>query len=176
MNDEGPHPSPESNKVLGEIKKLFAQPNTSGIGLKDIIGFSPQETDSTYITACQQLQGNSPQAAAKLFALLIAVKHNESKYWRGLGLCMHRMKMFPFAEFLYGMALRWDPDDFISRVFFAETLLKLNKRVKARAECEQAIETGKRLVKPDTMAFLKRGEKLYAFILQSGEAQNIMDR
>lgn len=175
MTEENPFNNPEGAKVLGELKKFLATPDSAGIGLKDFIGFSPQETDSTFVTACQQLQAGSPLPAAKLFALLIAVKHNESKYWRGLGLCMHRMKMFPFAEFLYAMALRWDPNDFISRVFYAETLMKLNKKAKARAECEHALEIGRRTVKPDTMAFLKRGEKLLAF-LSAGEAENVMER
>lgn len=169
MSEEQDNPinTAEGSEVLNQFKKFMISPSSGGLGFKDVLGFTDQEMDSTYVTACQQLQANNAKSASKLFALLCATKHNESKYWRGLGLCMHRMKIWVAAEMMYTTALRWDPNDFITRQFYAETLLKLNKPTKAQVECDRAIELGRANVKPDTMQFLKRAEKFRAFLTQS---------
>jgi glutamine synthetase len=49
-----------------------------------------------------------------------------------MGLAMQKMKLWPASEFFYGAALKRDPNDFVSRVFLAEVMLKLGKPARAR--------------------------------------------
>lgn len=169
-------PSAEEREVLNDIKRTLVKPDTgAGLGLASIMGLSKQELDAMYATACQQVQSGQTKESAKLFGTLIALNHNEGKYWRGMGLTMQKMKMWPASEFFYGAALKRDPNDFVSRVFLAEVMLKLNKPARARVEVDRAIEDGKRLAKSDTMAFVKRGERLRSFIISAGETSSGLD-
>jgi predicted Zn-dependent protease len=168
--------SENQGKAFAEIKKFLVSTESAGLGLGNVMGLSKQEMDATYVTACQQVQAGQAGSSAKLFTMLIALKHDESKYWRGLGLSMQRMKLWPPAEFAYTMALRFNAEDFVSRVFYAEVLLKLNRPSRARNEVDRALADGKRLAKPDTLPFVKRGEKLRAFILSAGDAAGQIER
>jgi len=92
-----------------------------------------------------------------------------------MGLALQKMNMLQPSEFFYGAALKRDPNDFVARVFLAEVMLKLGKPARARNEVDRAIEDGKRLAKADTMPFVKRGERLRAFIISAGETKSGID-
>jgi predicted Zn-dependent protease len=161
--------NPETSNLLLAIKKLAFSPALDGISGNDLAGFSDEELNSTYATACQQVSVGQLRPAAKLFAMLIAMRSGEGKYWRGLALCMHRWNLYPVANFLYSGALDRDPDDVVSRVFRAEVLFAMKLPAKARTEAQRAIDDGKRLGRREDQGYVRRAEKLIQFMHSASE-------
>jgi|GEM_PF-4851480 len=149
--------------TLLQLKQLFFENNDQNEHtLNMLAGFSKEELDATYAVACQKLNVGDLETAGKLFFMLCILKHNESKHWRGMGLCMHRQKNYQLADFLYGFALLNDPQDVISRTFRAEVLMWQNLRVRATQEALRAIEDGKKSNKKEFVSYVQRAETILA--------------
>lgn len=150
---------PEFGKMLMQLKEAFRQSGgDADFSIASLAGLSDDELQAAYATACQKLTVGDLDEATKLFMLLVLMKYNESKHWRGLGLCFHRKKQWPMADFAYGRALQLDPNDVCAHAFHAETLMWLNRRLAAQMAAERAISVHKQNPKREYQAYMRRAE------------------
>jgi predicted Zn-dependent protease len=158
--EDGSFNNAEGNEVTKEIKKELLQPDARGLSLGTVMGFSDEEMRATYAKACQKLAQNDLGGAGKLFALLIALRHNEAKHWRGMAVVAQRGSQHGVAEFMYTAALKHDPNDIISLVFRAEARVNLNRHGAARGDLARTIELGEASKNREDQIYVKRAKKL----------------
>ncbi|MCC6810288.1 MAG: hypothetical protein IT381_22855 [Deltaproteobacteria bacterium] len=166
MGDPNDHSlnTPEGAKVTKELKRELLSPDARGLTLSHVMGFSEEEVKSTYAKACQRLAQNDLAGAGKLFAMLVALRHNEGKHWRGLGVVAQRSNQPGPCDFLYSMALKHDPNDIISMVFRAEARVNTGRAAAGRQDLLNAIELGERLGNPEHGTYVKRAKKVLQLI------------
>ncbi|MCC6806875.1 MAG: hypothetical protein IT381_05595 [Deltaproteobacteria bacterium] len=154
----------QAKNALDQVKRLIFGEDAELLRVHDMLGLTEKDLEATYVSACRQLTASTFMRAAKTFAMLIVLDHDDGRYWRGLAVAMHRMKALPIAETLYTITLRIDPSDLISRVFRAEVMAQQGRRTAAWLELEATLELFKAHPMPEHAAYKQRAETLAASI------------
>lgn len=154
---------PDASAALKQLKDAFRGMGGDGdFSIASLAGLSDEELKAAYATACQKLTVGDLDEASKLFGLLCLMKYNEAKHWRGLGLCFHRKKQWPMADFAYTRAITLDPKDVCALAFHAEVLLWTNRKMAAQMQAEKAIAVQRENPKREFQPYLHRAEAVLA--------------
>jgi predicted Zn-dependent protease len=167
--------TPEGAEVAKAYKQELMSPDSRGLTLAHVVGFSEEEVKATYAKACQKLAQNDLVSAGKLFVTLVALRHNEAKYWRGLGIVSQRAGQFGPCDFLYSMALKNDPSDLISMVFRAEARINTGRAAAGRQDLLSAIEIGDKIANAEQVPYVKRAKKVLQ-LLDAGDVSGSFEK
>ncbi len=151
-------------EAVSSVKTAFIKQEKQELNLGVLLGFGEDELDAAYGFACQKITRGELDQATGLLLMLVLLKPDRAKYWRALGLALHRNKVYGVAELMYTRALNIDPQDVIARSFRAEAYLWLNRKSAARRDAEQAIADAHVQNKRENAPYVKRAEAVMASI------------
>jgi tetratricopeptide (TPR) repeat protein len=107
----------------------------------DSLGFSPEVLNSVERTALGYYRGQRFAQAAVIYGFILRLSPNRGSAWRALGACCQSGKFYKMATSCYQAAVRCDPDDVVSRVFWGECLC-LSDQIKEGLEILRRVIAG----------------------------------
>lgn len=88
----------------------------------DLGGLTSRELNALYLTGQRALANEQTHHAVVLFSLATELMPYQARFWRALGVCLHRLGKYSDASAAYKTALYLFPDHALTQVYLAETL------------------------------------------------------
>lgn len=95
----------------------------SGVkNLGQFFAFTPEMFNAVEAMAYNYYRSKVYLTSSQLYSYLLTLDPERPTAWRGLGACFHANKNYSVAVNCYAFAVRFDPDDVISQVYWGECL------------------------------------------------------
>ncbi len=127
----------EQKKKLLEVgTKLFEE----GVMPKEAMGLSDQTVEAMYAHGYRLYQAAKYGAAGHIFRMLTTLDPTEPKYYLGMGACLHRMKEYEPAVFMYELCGEMNKQDPMPLYYASDCRFNLGHDEIAIDELEQVIK------------------------------------
>jgi len=120
------------------------------------------ELEQSYVLAIDLLAHGKDLAAAQLLGTMCIMQPYDGRYWRILGLALHKIKRANLALAAFEMALVIIPDDIPTLTYRGETHILLGRIVEARNDLQKVLDLGQKPSKDD-LPFVQRAKGLIRY-------------
>jgi tetratricopeptide (TPR) repeat protein len=145
-------------ELRAQLRNITAAVNEGRLTIKDVAGFSDDQFDAAYAAACKFLELNQPTEALKIVGWLLWLDARDARFYQLGGLCMHHLKLWCIADYLYTMALMYDANNFTTMIYQGETKVMVDERDKGLELLRQGVALAQQ--HPGEMELVKRGQTL----------------
>jgi tetratricopeptide (TPR) repeat protein len=128
-------PDADLEALVQSIKDGAATPGES-------LGFGPEALTSIERMALGYYRGKKYGQAAVLYSFVLRMDPDRAGAWRGLGACCQAQKLYAVAARCYEAAVRCDPKDIVSQVFWGECLCQTGQTQAGLTLLREVLKTG----------------------------------
>ncbi|MEL6761109.1 MAG: BTAD domain-containing putative transcriptional regulator [Myxococcota bacterium] len=135
-------PEPDSEETLrDDLVDAFSRGRLS---LSELAVLRPAELDALFELACERLDTDRNSEAASVLRAVVTLFPYDARYWRGLGIALHRQGLLRAAYVAYDGALALDRNDPWTRCYRGEVALQLGERSSAERDLYWVEKHGER--------------------------------
>ncbi|HET6346087.1 MAG TPA: hypothetical protein VFH51_14215, partial [Myxococcota bacterium] len=145
-------------ELRAQLRNITTAINEGRLTLKEVAGFSDDQFDAAYAAACKFLELGQATEALKIVGWLLWLDTRDARFYQLGGLCMHHLKLWCVADYLYTMALMYDANNFTTMIYQGETKIMVDERDKGRELLQQGLALAQK--HPGEMELVKRGQTL----------------
>lgn len=138
MND------PESNSEETLRDDLVDAFSRGRLSLSELAVLRPAELDALFELACERLDTDRNAEAAAILRAVVTLFPYDARYWRGLGIALHRQGQHRAAHVAYDGALALDRSDPWTRCYRGEVALYLGEQSSAQHDLRWVQKHGDR--------------------------------
>jgi tetratricopeptide (TPR) repeat protein len=145
-------------KLKEQLEQLTEAVRNRQTTYKELAGFPDEQMDAGYAVACQFLERGDPLQALQTVGWLMWVDARDGRFYQLAGICVHQMKLWWLADYLYGEALEFGADRAMTLVYRGEVKIMLEEKDEAKKLLTEGIELAQK--PPVSQDILTRGRFL----------------
>jgi tetratricopeptide (TPR) repeat protein len=140
------------------VERITQGVQFESICVKDVAGFTDAQLQGGYAAACDYLEQGKPLQAMQTLGWLLYLDHKNPLFLQLAGLAAHHLKLYCYADYLYGVSLIYDATDPTTLIYRGEVKI-LSEERHAGVEL---LKKGLALCgsRPDLQDIAKRGQAL----------------
>ena len=127
-------------ELYASFKEVVTAIKNGTLTYADVGGFTPEEMQGAYFTACNVLESGQILKAMQIAAQLLFMDPYQSSYYHLVGICFQRIKDYYSAELFYDLALAMEPNDVYSMIYLGECKVMTKEIDEATTLFEQALK------------------------------------
>jgi tetratricopeptide (TPR) repeat protein len=127
-------------ELKAQLERLTLAVRNRELTLKEVADFSDEQMDAGYAVACQFLERGDPIKALETAGWLLWIDSRDGRFYQLAGICMHHLKLWCIADYLYHLALRYGGQEPTTLVYQAEVKIMLDEKVEAKTILLQGLK------------------------------------
>lgn len=127
-------------KLKEQLDRLTLAVRNRELTLKEVADFSDEQMDAGYSVACQFLERGNPIKALETVGWLLWIDSRDARFYQLAGICMHHLKLWCIADYLYHLAIRYGGEQPTTLVYQAEVKIMLDEKVQAKDLLQQGLK------------------------------------
>jgi tetratricopeptide (TPR) repeat protein len=141
-----------------QLRDITEAVNKGRLTIKEVAGFTDEQFEAGYAAACKYLELGQPTEALKIVGWLMWLDSRDARFYHLGGLCMHHLKLWCIADYLYTMALMYDTNNFTTMIYQGETKIMNDEKEAGFELVRRGIALAQK--HPSEVELIKRGQTL----------------
>jgi tetratricopeptide (TPR) repeat protein len=140
------------------VERITQGVQFEAICVKDVAGFTDAQLQGGYAAACDYLEQGKPLQAMQTLGWLLYLDHKNPLFLQLAGLAAHHLKLYCYADYLYGVSLIYDATDPTTLIYRGEVKILSEERHAGVALLKKGLALCGR--RPELQDIAKRGQAL----------------